>query len=155
DNGLVVCFRASSSRLQQVGQCPGPVAALATTMGGDLVVAACSFGDSVDLRAFTRQTQQEFQPAGIRMLEGPRATGLAPLIASFYGETFTIVRSGPALDDLTVLRGADLLPRRTGVHEEDDDWPIDLPLPKEVPGVSGIAVLVLVKGGINLCWLNK
>jgi hypothetical protein len=156
DDGSVVCFRASANKLLHVGRCRGEVAALATTMGGDLVVAACMVGDDFDgnevvLRAFHRAVGAEFKPAGQRSLEGSSPTGLAPLIAAYYGDSFTLVRSGPALDDVSILRGADLLPARTGVHEENDDWPIDLPLPKEVPGVAGTPFVVLQKGGLRLC----
>ena len=70
DTGQIMAFRASNNRLVAVGQCRGPVSTLATTLGGELVVAECSSGGEVLLQSFTRIGDGPFQSAGLRTLQG-------------------------------------------------------------------------------------
>ena len=65
------------------------------------------------------------------------------------GEPLTLVRDGPGPLDLSAYRGSDLLALRTAEHDEADDWPLDLPLPKELPGRPGTPFLVMQKGEIT------
>src|SRR5439155_23033325 len=100
---------------------------------------------------FARPPERDFRPGSVRTLIGQRPFGLAPLIAACGNEQLTLMRDGPRPTDLSIFRGTDLLAVfDRGEQDDDDDWPIDLPLPKPVPGRLGAAVLVLQKGEASL-----
>jgi MoxR-vWA-beta-propeller ternary system domain bpX3 len=150
ESGDVVGFRATDSRVLKVGKCPGPVSALATDMAGDLVVAEFSQGAEVWLVSFVREGKNDYHTGSGRRLQTRRTTGLAPLIVG----DLLVVRSGGGPEDLSLYRGADLLPVHTVEGNDDEAWPIDLPLPEQPPGCTGTSMLVFEKGGADLCWFT-
>lgn len=149
ESGEIAGFRAAETRVFVVGQCRGPISALATDMQGDLVVAEYESDGEVWLQSFYRAGAADFRPGSSRQLSTDQPTGLAPLIIGHV-----LVRSGPDSEDLSLYRGADLLPVHTCDPDNEGTWPIDLPLPEQLPGCPGAAVLVFEKGGVHAAWFE-
>ena len=149
ESGEIVGFRASESRVFDVGKCPGPISSLATDMQGDWVVAEYELDGEIWLQNFYRTGAYDYRRGTNRQMPAHEATGLAPLIIGHV-----VVRSGPEPADLSLYRGNDLLPVSTVDSAGDEPLPIDLPLPERPPGCNGTSVLVFEKGGVDLVWFE-